>query len=106
MISLYGHKGDVLGIGPHVAVHNLFASLDYPLVRQKRRKFEPKHLKVIEEEMTKFIKANIIKEVHYPNWLSNVVVAPTKDKSGEYVLTSPTSTRPTQKTIFHYQKLI
>ena len=53
-------QGDVLGIDPQVAVHKLFTDPDHPLVRQKR-KFAPEHLKVIEEEVAKLIKANVIK---------------------------------------------
>ena len=66
------------GIAPQVTVHKLFARPDYPLVRQKIRKFTPECLKVIEEEMAKLIKANIIREAHYPDWLANVVVTPQK----------------------------
>ena len=43
--------------------------------------------------MTELIKANVIRESHYPNWLANVVVGPKKGESGEYVLTSPTLTK-------------
>ena len=53
-------QGDVLGIDPQVAVHKLFTDPDHPLVRQKR-KFAPERLKVIEEEVAKLIKANVIK---------------------------------------------
>ena len=56
--------------------------------------------------MAKLIKANVIRESHYPDWLANIVVAPNKGDSGEYVLTLPTSTRLVQKTTFHYPKLI
>ena len=72
--------GNVPGIDPHVVVHKLFTNCDYPLVRQKRRKFAPKHLKVIEEEVAKLIKANVTKKSHYPYWLANVVVAPPKEE--------------------------
>ena len=35
-------------------------------------------MKVIEEEVTKLIKANVIREAYYPDWLANIVVAPQK----------------------------
>ena len=35
-------------------------------------------LKIIEEEVAKLIKANVIREGHYPDWLASIVVAPQK----------------------------
>ena len=83
-------QDDVLGIDSQVVIHNLFTDLDHPPVRQKRMKFTPERLKVIEEEVAKLIKANIIKESHYPNWLANVVVSPQKEESGACVSILPT----------------
>ena len=71
-------QGDVPGIDPQVVVHKLFTDPNHPLVRQKRIKFAPERLKVKEKEVAKLIKANVIIESHYPNWLANVVVAPKK----------------------------
>ncbi|GFS37189.1 hypothetical protein Acr_00g0050520 [Actinidia rufa] len=51
-------QGDVPGIDPEVAMHKLFTKPDYSPVRQKRRKFAPERLKVIEDEISKLIKAN------------------------------------------------
>ena len=68
--------GDVPRIDPQIVIYKLFTDLDHPLVCQKRKKFSPERLKVIEEEVAKLIKANVIRESHYPNWLANVVVAP------------------------------
>ena len=62
-------------------------------------------MKAIEEEMAKLIKANVIRESHYPDWLANVVVVPKKVKSGEYVLISLTSKRHVQRIVFLCQKL-
>ncbi|GFZ00843.1 hypothetical protein Acr_14g0004780 [Actinidia rufa] len=61
-----------------VAMHKLFTKPEYSPVRQKRRKFAPERLKVIEDEVNKLIKANVVQEAHYPDWLANVVVAPKK----------------------------
>ncbi|GFS40353.1 hypothetical protein Acr_00g0068050 [Actinidia rufa] len=66
------------GIDPEVAMHKLFTKPEYSPVRQKRRKFAPERLKVIEDEVNKLIKANVVREAHYPDWLANVVVAPKK----------------------------
>ena len=98
-------QGDVPGIDPHVVAHKLFTDPDHHPVLQKQKKFTPECLKVIEEEeVAKLIKANVIREAHYPDRLSNIVVIPKKGKSGEYALISPTSTRHVQKTIFLCQR--
>ncbi|GFY91594.1 hypothetical protein Acr_07g0017900 [Actinidia rufa] len=52
-------QGDVPGIDPEVAMHKLFTKPEYSPVRQKRRKFAPERLKVIEDEISKLIKANV-----------------------------------------------
>ena len=58
-------QGDVPSINPQVVVHKLFTDLGHSLVRQKRRKFTPEYLKVIEDEVVKLIRANVIRESHY-----------------------------------------
>ncbi|GFZ03434.1 hypothetical protein Acr_16g0000580 [Actinidia rufa] len=71
-------QGDVPGIDPEIAMHKLFTNPKSSLVRQKQRKFAPERLKVIEDEVNKLIRANVVREAHYPDWLANVVVAPLK----------------------------
>ena len=68
-------RGDVPRIDLQVAVHKLFTNPDHSPVCQKRKKFAPELLKVIEDEVVKLIKANIIRKSHYSDWLSNVVIA-------------------------------
>ncbi|GFZ06713.1 hypothetical protein Acr_18g0008830 [Actinidia rufa] len=46
----------------------------------KKRKFTPERWKVIKEEEAKLIKANVIRESHYPDWLANVIVGPKKGR--------------------------
>ncbi|GFY91230.1 hypothetical protein Acr_07g0014260 [Actinidia rufa] len=87
-ISAMKSQGDVPGIDPEVAMHKLFTKLEYSPVRQKRRKFAPERLKVIEDKISKLIKANVVREAHYPDWLANVVVAPKKGESGGFDATS------------------
>ena len=57
-------QGDVPGIDPQVAMHKLFTNPEHPPIRQKRRKFAPECLKVIDEEVNKLIKASVIREAH------------------------------------------
>ena len=98
-------QGVVACIDSQVTMHKLFTNPEHPLVHQKRRKFAPECLKVIEEEVAKLIKASVIKEAHYPEWLANVVVAPKKGESGEYASILPISIRRAQKIVFLFQRL-
>ncbi|GFS36775.1 hypothetical protein Acr_00g0047960 [Actinidia rufa] len=68
-------QGDVPGIDPYITIHNLFTDPDHPPIFQKRRKFTLEQLKIIEDEVSKLVKADVIKESHYPDWLANIVVA-------------------------------
>ena len=43
-------------------------------VKQKKRKFTLDKVEVIKQEIKKFLKADFIREMYYPNWLSNVVI--------------------------------
>ncbi|GFY90980.1 hypothetical protein Acr_07g0011760 [Actinidia rufa] len=69
-------QGDVPGIDPEVAMHKLFTKPEYSPVRQKRRKFAPERLKVIEDEVNKLIKANLKEYLGSPPLLS----VPTADE--------------------------
>ncbi|GFS45972.1 hypothetical protein Acr_00g0099270 [Actinidia rufa] len=91
-------QGDVPGIDPEIAMHKLFTNPESSPVRQKRRKFAPERLKVIEDEVDKLIRANVVREAHYPDWLANVVVAPKKGgkwRLKEYLGSPPLLTVPT-----------
>ncbi|GFY87963.1 hypothetical protein Acr_05g0016020 [Actinidia rufa] len=57
--STYHLKGDVPVIDPEVAMHKLFTNPKYSPVRQKRRKFAPERLKVIEDEVNDQKKRNM-----------------------------------------------
>ncbi|GJW97826.1 reverse transcriptase domain-containing protein [Tanacetum coccineum] len=50
-------------------------------IRQKRRGKAPDRNKAIQEEVTKLVKAEIIREVHYHDWLSNPVMVKKHDGS-------------------------
>nr|GEW44481.1 transposon Ty3-I Gag-Pol polyprotein [Tanacetum cinerariifolium] len=50
-------------------------------VRQKKRSQASERNKAIQEEVKKLMEADIIKEVHYPNWLANPVMVKKYDNS-------------------------
>ena len=64
----------MIGFDPDIAVHRLQVDPDHPLVKQKRCKFVPECNKVINEEVQKLLDIGSVREVHYPDWLANVVI--------------------------------
>ncbi|KAL8120226.1 hypothetical protein AgCh_017389 [Apium graveolens] len=54
-------------------MHSLDVNPERKPIKQKRRNFTPERQKAIDEEVEKLLKAGIIYEVKYPEWLANVV---------------------------------
>ncbi|GJX23012.1 hypothetical protein Tco_1009708 [Tanacetum coccineum] len=52
-----------------------------PTIRQKRRGQAPDQNKAIQEEVSKLVESQIMREVHYHNWLSNLVMVKKHDGS-------------------------
>ena len=65
---------DMPYINPTVIVHRLNVNLTHKPIIQKCRRFNPELYMAIGEEVGKLLKANFIKEAHYPAWLANVVM--------------------------------
>ena len=62
------------GIDPSVIIHCLNVSPSSKPVRQKKRVFAPERDNAIRDEVQKLVAAKFIREVHYPDWLANVVM--------------------------------
>ena len=62
------------GINPSIIVHKLNVDPAYKPIVQKRRKFDPERYTAINKEVGKLLTAEFIREVHYPEWLANVVM--------------------------------
>ncbi|XP_024042632.1 uncharacterized protein LOC112099511 [Citrus clementina] len=67
---------DMPGIDPEVACHKLAVKKGARAVRQKRRCFNQERYEAINGEVEKLWRAGFIREVSYPEWISNVVVMP------------------------------
>ena len=61
-------------IDPSIIVHKLNVDPMHKPVIQKHRRFNPKRYTTISEEVEKLLVAKFIREVHYPEWLANVVM--------------------------------
>ena len=73
---------DMPGIDPSVITYCMNVSPSSKPVRQKKRVFAPKKDNAIKNEFQKLIVAKFIREMHYPNWLSNVVMV--KKSNGKW----------------------
>ena len=65
---------DMLGIAPEVIQHKLNVNPERKPVQQRRRVFAPEQVQAITDEVTKLLAAGFIREVHYPEWLTNVAL--------------------------------
>ena len=72
---------DMPGLSTDIVSHRLPTDPTCPLVKQKTRKFKPDLSLRIKEEVTKQIKANVVRVTNYPTWLANIV--PVRKKDGK-----------------------
>ena len=93
---------DMAGINPVHASHKLNVIPSAKSIRQKMRRFHPDRHQVIQAEVDNLLKAGFIREIKYPEWLTNVVVVPKKAVKGEYVWTTQISMRHARKTASLY----
>ncbi|XP_070002734.1 uncharacterized protein [Nicotiana sylvestris] len=81
------------GLSTSIVAHKLPANPMCPPVMQKIRKFKPDMSLKIKEEVTKQIKAKVLRVVEYPTWLANIMPVPKKDGK-EYLSTPPVLVQP------------
>ena len=72
------------GIDPTAITHRLNTNPSFKPVKQKRRSFAPERQKAINEEVSKLLQVEAIREVEYPEWLANVVLV--KKANGKWRL--------------------
>ena len=72
-VFAWNHK-DMSGIAPEIIEHKLNVNPDKKPVQQRRRVFAPEWDQVVMDEVTKLLAAGFIREVHYLEWLANVVL--------------------------------
>ena len=72
-IFAWSHE-DMPGILASLIQHHLNVDPGKNSVQQKRRVFAPERNKAIMDEVNKLLAAKFIREVHYPEWLANIVM--------------------------------
>ena len=73
---------DASGIDPAFIYHHLNVSSSITPKKQPPRCLSREHADVIKDEVVKFKRAGAIKEVFYPEWLTNTMVV--KKKNGKW----------------------
>ena len=64
----------MLGIDPSIIIHRLNVDSAHKPIIQKRRRFNPECYTTINKEVEKLLTAKFMREVHYLEWLANVVM--------------------------------
>ena len=72
-VFVWSHE-DMPGIAPEIIQHKLNVNPDRKPVQQKQKVFAPEQDQAVTDEVTKLLAAGFIREVHYPEWLANVVL--------------------------------
>ena len=62
------------GIPVTIIQHRLNVDPEKKPVQQRRRVFDPERNRAVTDEVNKLLASNFIREVHYPEWLANVVM--------------------------------
>nr|KYP41535.1 Transposon Ty3-I Gag-Pol polyprotein [Cajanus cajan] len=73
---------DMPGIDPNFLCHKLSVCREAKPIAQRKRKTGEERKKAIEEEVTKLLDADFIREIHYTTWLANVVMV--KKSNGKW----------------------
>ena len=62
------------GIDPRIMCHRLAIDKKHKHVKHKRRMLNQERYEAIHDEVDKLLKLGFIREVNYPEWVSNVVM--------------------------------
>ena len=73
---------DMPSIDPSIISHKLNVDLSMRLIKQKRRVFALDKNQAISDEVEKLLTTGFIREVYYPDWLTNVVMV--KKSNGKW----------------------
>ncbi|XP_031261313.1 uncharacterized protein LOC116119508 [Pistacia vera] len=73
---------DMVGISPKVMCHKLNIDSKARPIRHKRRSIDVECSKALKDEIDKLLNINFIREVKYPDWLSNPVLV--KKSNGKW----------------------
>ncbi|GAA0172121.1 hypothetical protein LIER_26013 [Lithospermum erythrorhizon] len=62
------------GIDPAIVVHRLYVDTNFLPIKQKKINFSNEKYVAIREDIKTLLKANVIRELKFSNWIANVVL--------------------------------
>ncbi|XP_071688064.1 uncharacterized protein [Rutidosis leptorrhynchoides] len=75
-------ENNMTGVPRHIAEHRLNVNPPLKPVVQKRRGMAPDRVKWLCDEVTKLVRAGILREVQYQSWIANPVLVKKPDEQG------------------------
>lgn len=69
----------MVGVDPVESIYCLSVKTYHKPIKQKIRRFAPKRSEIIDAEVDRLMQNGMIKEVKYPDWVSNVVLVQKKN---------------------------
>jgi len=75
---------DMPGVNMSIIYHWLLINPEIKPVKQKPRKMNVERCQALSEEVDRLLQAHFIRETHYPDWLSDLVLV--KKKSGKWII--------------------
>ena len=70
---------EVPRVDPEFIVHKLNVDPSFPPKKQKPRRSAREHVEVVKSEFHRLKEAGAIKEIHFPEWLANIIVVKKKN---------------------------
>ncbi|XP_070011081.1 uncharacterized protein [Nicotiana sylvestris] len=88
---------DMTDLSTSIVAHKLPTNPICPPVKQKLRKFKPDMSLKIKEEVTKQIKAKVLRVVEYLTWLANIILVSKKDVKVRGIELDPSKVKAIQE---------
>nr|GEU80122.1 protein NYNRIN-like [Tanacetum cinerariifolium] len=95
---------DMTRVPKRIIKHTLNANPSTTPVSQKRRVFSVKKIQVVTQEVAECLKAEIVKPVKYPTWISNLVLVK-KSLSGKLDTLNRFLSQSTEKSLLFFKTL-
>jgi len=73
---------DISGVNLSIICHRMSIDPEIKPVKQKTRKMNAEWCQALSKEINRLLRANFIRETHYPEWLANPVLV--KKKNGKW----------------------
>ena len=77
-VFVWTHE-DMVGVDLPESVHRLGVWSNAKLIKKEQRRSAPERNKIINDDMDRLLANEMIREVQYPDWISNLVLVEKKN---------------------------